>query len=88
MGIEPTWPAWKAGALPLSYTRAERHTNDRKRVVNRTEGHLTTMHARLTSAVPCCYGPPFKDEVGVVNAGDERQVDPTGSARRSIAPDG
>ena len=23
MGIEPTWPAWKAGALPLSYTRSE-----------------------------------------------------------------
>jgi hypothetical protein len=23
MGIEPTWPAWKAGALPLSYTRLE-----------------------------------------------------------------
>jgi hypothetical protein len=22
MGIEPTWPAWKAGALPLSYTRS------------------------------------------------------------------
>ena len=21
MGIEPTYPAWKAGALPLSYTR-------------------------------------------------------------------
>ena len=21
MGIEPTWPAWKASALPLSYTR-------------------------------------------------------------------
>src|SRR5690242_9519507 len=21
MGIEPTWPAWKAGALPLSYAR-------------------------------------------------------------------
>ncbi len=21
MGIEPTLPAWKAGALPLSYTR-------------------------------------------------------------------
>lgn len=21
-GIEPTWPAWKAGALPLSYTRS------------------------------------------------------------------
>src|SRR6476661_5355088 len=34
-GIEPAWPAWKAGALPLSYTREvlaqpnrrrERHT--------------------------------------------------------------
>ena len=23
MGIEPTWPAWKAGALPLSYTRTQ-----------------------------------------------------------------
>ena len=21
MGVEPTWPAWKAGTLPLSYTR-------------------------------------------------------------------
>ena len=21
MGIEPTWPAWKAGVLPLNYTR-------------------------------------------------------------------
>ena len=25
MGIEPTRPAWKAGALPLSYTRPLRH---------------------------------------------------------------
>src|ERR1044071_8221208 len=25
MGIEPTWPAWKAGALPLSYTRSEQN---------------------------------------------------------------
>ena len=24
MGIEPTLPAWKAGALPLSYTRMEK----------------------------------------------------------------
>ena len=23
MGIEPTLPAWKAGALPLSYTRED-----------------------------------------------------------------
>ncbi len=25
-GIEPSWPAWKAGALPLSYTR-KKNTN-------------------------------------------------------------
>jgi hypothetical protein len=25
MGIEPTSPAWKAGALPLSYSRMSRH---------------------------------------------------------------
>jgi hypothetical protein len=25
-GIEPAWPAWKAGALPLSYARARRTT--------------------------------------------------------------
>ena len=24
MGIEPTWPAWKAGVLPLNYTRVKR----------------------------------------------------------------
>ena len=27
MGIEPTWPAWKAGALPLSYTRSRRYSS-------------------------------------------------------------
>ena len=24
MGIEPTYPAWKAGVLPLNYTRRKR----------------------------------------------------------------
>jgi hypothetical protein len=24
MGIEPTYPAWKAGVLPLNYTRISR----------------------------------------------------------------
>ena len=34
MGIEPTWPAWKAGALPLSYARnwwGEQDSNLRRR---------------------------------------------------------
>ena len=34
MGIEPTWPAWKAGALPLSYTRAAKDTNGLRTIVN------------------------------------------------------
>ncbi len=28
MGIEPTSPAWKAGALPLSYTRTPNGNRD------------------------------------------------------------
>ena len=34
MGIEPTWPAWKAGALPLSYTRIRINSNDNACLVN------------------------------------------------------
>ena len=26
MGIEPTYPAWKAGVLPLNYTRKKQYT--------------------------------------------------------------
>ena len=29
-GIEPAWPAWKAGALPLSYTREGQLQKQRK----------------------------------------------------------
>ena len=28
MGIEPTYPAWKAGVLPLNYTRVIPDTSD------------------------------------------------------------
>lgn len=35
MGIEPTCPAWKAGALPLSYTR--RHSSPNQPLVNRVD---------------------------------------------------
>ena len=31
-GIEPAWPAWKAGALPLSYTRVSQ--GDRKTILD------------------------------------------------------
>jgi hypothetical protein len=45
-GIEPAWPAWKAGALPLSYIRVPRRTGQRAShvayrlpPVSRTPGH-------------------------------------------------
>jgi hypothetical protein len=43
-GIEPAWPAWKAGALPLSYTRERysprRQTRRRGRRRSQTLGSL------------------------------------------------
>src|ERR1700677_4495554 len=35
MGIEPTWPAWKAGTLPLSYTRLARPGTRKNAVISR-----------------------------------------------------
>src|SRR5215217_746188 len=40
MGIEPTWPAWKAGALPLSYTRVATNGNRCPPLVNRRAAKL------------------------------------------------
>ena len=48
MGIEPTWPAWKAGALPLSYTRSVENTNPAGRFVN---AQMFTC-LRTTASVP------------------------------------
>ena len=35
MGIEPTYPAWKAGVLPLNYTRKERDYHRKKYLESR-----------------------------------------------------
>jgi len=42
-GIEPSWPAWKAGTLPLSYTRLRYFINLHKylRLVNQFFSHFT-----------------------------------------------
>ena len=37
-GIEPSRPAWKAGALPLSYTRPFRVPAARSRIPERADG--------------------------------------------------
>ena len=38
VGIEPTWPAWKAGTLPLSYTRDAGGSLPGKRPMSTAEG--------------------------------------------------
>ena len=54
MGIEPTWPAWKAGALPLSYTRscsdhfvADREKADREKAAGVTQHRVTSLSAGM-----------------------------------------
>ena len=44
-GIEPSWPAWKAGTLPLSYTRA---TPD----LTPDHGHDATTRPRFSGQAP------------------------------------
>ena len=44
MGIEPTWPAWKAGTLPLSYARSP---------LRIAEGELR-ITLRMTGMAPSC----------------------------------
>ena len=51
MGIEPTWPAWKAGALPLSYTRNGADNIDNTCHVNRVQGSVPIIYNPRTSAL-------------------------------------
>ena len=62
MGIEPTWPAWKAGALPLSYTRLSR-TRLARRLVARAPRAGPGCVARAVARQACriylsCLPPP------------------------------
>ena len=47
MGIEPTWPAWKAGVLPLNYARGKRNAN-----VYSTSGGPASSAQALPAAIP------------------------------------
>ena len=44
MGIEPTQPAWKAGALPLSYTRGKNGAEDGIRTRDFDLGKVALYH--------------------------------------------
>ena len=52
MGIEPTWPAWKAGTLPLSYARGK----DRSRFQVNSEDPAKAPRGPK----PCVEGPSFR----------------------------
>ncbi len=54
MGIEPTWPAWKAGVLPLNYTRLKSLRKSPCILILKGVGGLSsTPHAPLYSRQPC-----------------------------------
>ncbi len=60
MGIEPTWPAWKAGALPLSYTRfaptrsGPRDERSRPNPLERPPVNPATCDRQIGFIVSCC----------------------------------
>ena len=49
MGIEPTCPAWKAGALPLSYTRLMFRLNTSNL---QSLKHMNSIHSYLSNKQP------------------------------------
>ena len=59
MGIEPTRPAWKAGILPLNYTRI--NTVKRRYLFYQTEYHLSIerwkKELRIFAEVPGLVSP-------------------------------
>ena len=55
-GIEPSWPAWKAGALPLSYTR-ENEESPLCAKTPRCQTAIRTGQRRLNSAEKALYWP-------------------------------
>ena len=47
MGIEPTYPAWKAGVLPLNYTRIKRYEIGKSNAQNRNRTSDTRIFSPL-----------------------------------------
>ena len=43
LGIEPTRPAWKAGILPLNYTRKNQSLHQRRDIVYQISGFVSTL---------------------------------------------
>ena len=56
MGIEPTYPAWKAGVLPLNYTRTRSGWQDSNL---RPPGPKPGALAKLSHTPICCFAVSF-----------------------------
>ena len=50
-GIEPAWPAWKAGALPLSYTRTCENLSARQKCIVQTHDFKRESRGDITPYV-------------------------------------
>ena len=65
MGIEPTQPAWKAGALPVSYTRRIPPANETPRRQARFDGGgdrirtYVRIRGQIYSLLPLTTRPPL-----------------------------
>ena len=49
MGIEPTYPAWKAGVLPLNYTRIYVKHSAQKSLLRNAQNRNRTSDTRIFS---------------------------------------
>lgn len=71
VGIEPTWPAWKAGTLPLSYTRKLRRSSfqfkpfpgrAQRRILSSDEPGAKKIHRRHPKKTPSNSAKGIDDE--------------------------
>ena len=53
MGIEPTYPAWKAGVLPLNYTCGQRALLTRALILYHTSFACASVFPEFNSAFSC-----------------------------------
>ena len=67
MGIEPTQPAWKAGALPLSYTRRNQFSEPYNRFAFTPAAFSSTSSRHDVALKGAGGGGWIRTNVGVAN---------------------
>ncbi len=84
MGIEPTYSAWKAAALPLSYTRERQFFEPAPRVCNEKilEARLSSSCVRIVTAISVPIGCVQLGELLIYHDDDKNARHP--KARNSV----